>query len=216
MINIKNTSLQLTERDVQILFFINEFGFCTLHHLERRFEFKKPRSSQIVRRLEKEGLIQNERIFHQRPSVYRLTSQGARYTDLPPLKRIPLGTYLHELTLVDVYLKLREEYPNALWVGERRLKHDKFLGSLRERDHMPDGLLVLQDDRRIAIEVELTLKSLRRLEEIFKNYGTQFEINEVWYYCSPSLIATLQKCAYQMPWIRIFSLKEFIETEGLQ
>ena len=214
MLNVKISSLQLTERDVQILVFINEFGFCTLQHLETQFCFKKPRSSQIMRRLVNAGLVVYDRIFYERPGVYHLTQKGARYTGLPPLKRIPLGNYIHEITLLDVYLKLKIDYPDALWISERRLKQDKFFESVKKGGHISDGMLVFQGGLRVAIEVELTLKSRERLEQIFKNYGTQFEINEVWYYCAESIMAPLRKGAMNMPWIQIFSLKEFLETGG--
>lgn len=215
MINLKNSSQRLDQQDVQILVFINEFGFCELRHLEIRFGFNKPCGSQVMQRLLKMGLIIYDRIFHGRPGVYRLTPLGARYTELSPLKQFPLGNYIHEITLCDVYLKLCLLYPDSIWISERRLKRDRFLEGMSKGKHIPDGMLILKEDRRIAIEVELTLKSIPRLEQIFKNYGTQFEINEVWYYCSESIIATLRKCAMNTPWIKIFSLKEVMEEEAM-
>src|SRR3989338_10908410 len=98
--------MQFTERDIEILEFINEFGFCEMPKIEKRFGLKKPRGYQIIRRLVKAELVIHQRVFHSNHGVFYLTKRGAKCTDLPPIKNIPKDIYAHQLTIIDVYFKL--------------------------------------------------------------------------------------------------------------
>ena len=73
-------------------------------------------------------------------------TKGARFTDLPPLIRIPLDNYKHDLTLIEVYLKLRQQYPEAQWISERSLKRDKYCNGVGKTRYLPDG-------KEVAIEM---------------------------------------------------------------
>jgi hypothetical protein len=96
--------------------------------------------------------------------------------------------------------------PEAQWVSERRLKRDRFAKGIGRTGHIADGLLVFPDDRHIAIEVELTMKGKLRLEKIFRAYGGQFEIKEVWYFCSPDILPKIRKAAEKRSYIKIHGL----------
>jgi len=78
---------------------------------------------------------------------------------------------------------------------------------LGKRGHIADGLLLFPDNKEIAIEVELTLKSKQRLLEIFRNYMTCFQIKEIWYYCSPNITDRLSKLAEKMPYFKFHHLE---------
>lgn len=151
----------MTERDVEILKFINEFGFCEISQLEKRFGFKTPRSYKVMQRLTTEGLITHERILFNRPGVFYLTKRGSKYTDLPPITRIPLAIYKHQLMLIKAYLRLIEKFPGSTWVSERRIKRDKFYDGIGKRGHIPDGLLIFPNQNKVAIEIELSAKGER-------------------------------------------------------
>jgi hypothetical protein len=64
----------------------------------------------------------------------------------------------------------------------------------------------MSDDKHIAIEVELTMKGKFRLEKIFRAYGGQLEIKEIWYFCSPEVMPKMQKAAEKRSYIKIISL----------
>lgn len=202
--------VMVTERDREILKFINDFGFCEMPQLDKRFGLKKPRNYQVISRLLEAGLLQHERIFHARHGIYRLTAKGARLTELPPLARVPLANYQHDLTLMEVYLKLREQHSQAQWIPTRQLMRDKHQEGVGKRGHLPDGVLVFPDGGEIAIEVELSLKSRYRLERILKGYAGSFNYREVWYYCHNSIAAYIKPMAAKMPFIKIFTLKELL------
>ncbi len=204
--------MKLTERDISILQFINEFGFCEMPQINQRFGLRKPRNYQVMNKLIRHHLIQHERIFYGKHGLFRLTAAGARFTFLPPLHRVPLANYRHDLTVVNLYLKLKELYPGMRWISERKLKHDKYKLGVGQQGHLPDGIMIL-DNKQIAIEVELSCKSKLRLEAILKAYAAQFSIQAVWYFCKESMQPRLQEAAKDMPFVKIYLLKNFLQKQ---
>ncbi len=204
--------MQLTERDIRILHFINDFGFCEMPQIEKMFGLVKRRSYQIIQRLTASGLVKHERVFHGRHGIYRLTKKGASHTDLPALARISLAHYNHSLAVLDVYLYLRTNHPNAEWLSERHLIQEKYFDGLGKRGHLPDGILLLPgDDKKIAIEVELRTKAKARIESILKWYTTQFDFTEVWYFCPQAVAESLRSVVgTSMPFVKIRSLREIL------
>jgi len=61
-----------------------------------------------------------------------------------------------------------------------------------------------------VIAKELSLKSKHRLERILKSYAIQMALKEVWYFCAPSVIPSLNNLIVKKPYIKIFSVKEFL------
>jgi hypothetical protein len=207
--------MQLTERDVRILHFINDFGFCEMPQLERMFGLTKRRSYQIIQRLIAAGLVKHERVFHGRHGIYRLSKKGADHTDLPALSRISLAHYNHSLAVLDVYLHLHKSHPEAEWLSERHLIHEKYFDGVGKHGHLPDGILLLPGDgkkeQKIAVEVELRLKGKMRIEKILKWYSSQFDFAEVWYYCPQGVADSLRSVVgASMPFVKIHSLREIL------
>lgn len=200
----------ITDRDVEILNFINEFGFCEMPQIEKKFGVKTPRSYKVMQRLVKAGLVSHERVFYNRHGAFYLTHEGAKHTPLPAISNLPKDIYKHQLTIMEVYFKLIQLYPDAVWVSERVLKRDKFTEGIGKSGHIPDGKMIFPDHREIAIEVELTLKSRRRLEQIFRAYSAQFKIAEVWYFCSEKVISSLSKASANKSYIKIHKLEEYL------
>jgi hypothetical protein len=205
--------VKLTSRDIEILQFINEFGFCEMPQINQRFSLRKPRNYQIINKLVDHNLLRHEWIFYKRHGLFRLTEAGARFTALPPLHRVHLANYQHDISLLTLYLKLRISYPEASWVSERKLKHDKYKLGVGQHGHVPDGMLIFPDGKQVAIEVELSCKSKHRLEAILKNYAVQFSIQEVWYFCRQSMFPRLQEAAKALPFVKIYFLNGFLEKQ---
>lgn len=200
----------ITDRDVAILNFINEFGFCEMPQIERKFGVKTPRSYKVMQRLVKAGLVCHERVFYNRHGAFYLSHEGAKYTQLPAILNLPKDNYKHQLTIMEVYFKLIQLYPEAAWVSERMLKRDKFTEGIGKTGHIPDGKIIFPDNREIAIEVELTLKSKRRLEQIFRAYGAQIAITEVWYFCSQNIMSSISKVVANKSYIKLHKIEEYL------
>lgn len=205
---------QITERDIEIINFINIFGFCEMPHLDKKFGFKKPRNYQVMRRLVQGGLIIHEQIFHQRHGVYRVSKKGGIYTDLPVLSYVPLAIYRHETMLIDLYFYLMRAYPEATWVSERELVFTQFKEGVGKRGHVADGMMYFPDGKKISIELELSLKGTSRLERILKGYATRMDIDEVWYFCSPKVERVVREAAEQKPFIKVWSVGEVLNAKS--
>lgn len=201
------------KRDIQILRFINDFGFCEIGQVEKRFGLRKPRSYKLMRRLIQAGLVNHKRIFHGSHGVYYLTLKGAKCTDLPPIDKITIGQYEHQIIVTNIYLKLFEKYPFIEWVSERQLKHEKFYSGIGKVGHLADGMLQFPDDKSIAIEVELRMKGKVRIERILKGYASQLSIKEVWYYCPTGMVEVLKSLTVKMPFIKVFDITDFLYGE---
>lgn len=202
--------IPLTERDINILRFINDMGFCEMPHIDKKFGLKKTTNYRVINKLIEYELVQHKRIIFGRHGIFYLTKKGSSYTDLPPIKNISLGIYYHHVALIDVHLKLLELYPEASWLSERKLKQENMSTGLGNLKHTSDGILSFSDEKKIAIEVELTMKSKRRLNQIVKFYAANLAINEVWYYCKKSIHSPLISQIGTLPFIKIRLLDELL------
>jgi hypothetical protein len=180
-------------RDMRIIKFINEFGFCELPQIQKQFALSKHRAYKVMQRLVEREYVMHERVFFHRHGIYRATRLGAQFTDVPMLDKVPVGIYEHQLAVIEIYIKLMREYPDATWLTERVLRRTGYMPGKGRDKHYADALMSMPDGRQIAIEVELTMKSKRRLEDIFKRYMSQFDIKEVWYFCSPDIFEKVNK-----------------------
>lgn len=100
---------------------------------------------------------------------------------------------LHIEAMTNVRILLEHELHFGEWECERAIAqrlaraHGRF-----NRGHLPDGILH-QDGERIAIEVELSVKSRARLREIAEETSSKYD--RVWYFVKPKLVPLLRKIA---------------------
>ena len=78
-------------------------------------------------RLVNAGLVIHKRLFQNQCGFFYLSRRGASFTELPSMTNIPMNVYNHQLTIIDVYFKLMQQYPDAIWIGERRLKQENYM-----------------------------------------------------------------------------------------
>lgn len=202
--------IQVTSRDIAILQFINQFGFCEINHIQRQFSLTVSRSYQVMKRLTQADLIQHNRLFYGRSGFFQVSRKGAEYTDLPSIEKISISNYFHHLTVIDVYLVLQQLYSGSYWISERQLLHDKYVNGLPKKGHVADGILVLlPTNKKIAVEIELTFKGNQRTIQILKGYAAQFAIKEVWYFCFENVLERLCFLAKDMSFVKLHNLKEF-------
>jgi hypothetical protein len=202
--------ITLLDGELAIMQFIHEFGFCEIHHIMKRFCLRRTFSYEQMRILIRFGLIIYKVVVPHFPGVYFLTAKSVRLinTDLPLMTYVPIYYYGHHMAVLSVYLKIREKYPNATWMSERRLIKQKYDDMAGNKEHLPDGLLVLPDSKRIPIEVELNLKSRERLNTILSDYSVDKNVHEVWYFCTPEIKCVLQELIVKLPKIKLYLLDE--------
>jgi hypothetical protein len=103
-----------------------------------------------------------------------------------------IGLLAHVAAVNDVRLHIQARSPESEWVPERLLARERQAG-----EHLPDGV-VLTDGRRVAIEVELTIKSGRRVRAILDELTGRFDA--VLYFCAPGPHRQLSQLAESGRW----------------
>ena len=97
--------------------------------------------------------------------------------------------------VTDVRILLERRLGLGGWECERQLAQRSPSRS-ETRPHLPDG--VLDGPARVAVEVELTLKSRARLAAIIGELSGTYQ--HVWYFAPEQLQAALGRLAGEAPW----------------
>jgi predicted transcriptional regulator len=203
--------MQMTQRDVAILKFINEFGFCEIRHIAKQFGMTQSNCYALMKRLSTAKLVTLNRIYHQKHGVYIVTKKGAKYTELSHVRRIAEHIYGHHLLVIDIFQKILRIHPHATWISERWLLKEKYAKGFGKRGHIADGLVSLPDQAKpIAVEIELTRKGDNRVKRILNGYITNAEIGDVWYFCSDKTMEFIKSRTVKMPFVKLFDIEEFL------
>jgi hypothetical protein len=190
----------LTDRDLELLGFIAAHRFVLAAHVNSWLGSDRAVAYWRLSGLVGAGLLSYERIFHAQPGCYQVTNGGLGVigSDLPR-PTIDLRCYRHDLGVVWLHLAALEGRFGscAQVVSERQMRsHDQqpdhqgerfaitlgeYAPNGRHRLHYPDLLVGGRDGRRVAVELELSMKGRRRLERILISYGGEHRITEVVY-----------------------------------
>ena len=130
------------------------------------------------------------RLFGTPLSAYWLTRRGALFLaqDLGP-GGVDIRQLHHDAAVADVHIALVGRGATQIWTA-RTLASARARGALPEgmlahlgarEVHLPDLVATLADGRRIAVEVEMSRKSPRRLAEIMRAYRLARGLDEVVY-----------------------------------
>lgn len=188
------TGFLLTPRDVQILADVTRFGALTVEWIARRYFGSVLTAYGRLHALARVGYLRWDRRFLSRPGFYVVTHVGARLSGTGLQAVAPADSKLeHHLDVADLALWLLTRYPGATWISERELRcsalkevRDAGTGRLvGGSGHVPDGVLVLSQGQRVAVEVERSAKTDRRYDGIIRQYlDGSFE--KVWWFVRPA------------------------------
>jgi len=168
----------LRRRDLDVLCWLGEQYGARVDQLEI-FMGCGPRTVQrVTGRLRNAGLVTTRRLLVGDPTWVIPTGAGLRaagqhYGAWQPR----VGLLAHVAAVNDVRLHVQDRSPESEWIPERLLARDRQAG-----EHLPDGV-VITHGRRVAIEVELTVKSQRRVTAILDELTGRFDA--VLYFCAP-------------------------------
>jgi len=180
--------VRLTERDLELLRFVGAHRFVLAEHVHHLIDADRSVTYRLLSRLTDAGLVRYERIFHAQPGVFMITSGGLAVT----------GSTL-STPQIDLRLYRHEQHVPALWLAatngrlgqavttltERELRHQDQLATNydpvgiklsgfdragRPRLHHPDVAVIHPGGSLTALELELTMKSKKRLDEIVLGY----------------------------------------------
>ena len=153
-----------------------------------------PRTVQrTLARMRTAGLVTTRRLLVGEPTWVIPLAAGLRVCGSPFGTWQPrLGLLSHVATVNDVRLHIERRSPDAEWTCERVLARER-----RSGEHLPDAVVFL-DGQRLAIEVELTVKTRRRITAILDELAGRFDA--VLYYCAQPPFRQLSELANGGRW----------------
>jgi hypothetical protein len=209
----KKKCVRLTERDLQMIRWINGHRVATAEQVANKFGLSTPTAKRRLYGLKSLDCLVYEKVFQDKPGVFRAAARGiAAAGDSLPAARIVLGSYEHDLQLVDLAVTL-EHRTGAQWQTDRQIRHEKGLKGVGTPGHSPDGVLVFPGGARIAVELELSPKGAGKIEKIFMEYaGSQYQ--EVWYFVNCDYLAARIRSA-ALSLLKVFSWPDLKEYKDL-
>jgi hypothetical protein len=198
-------------RDRELLGFVGRHGVVSIEHVMTALGVRRASAYRRVAACIQRGLLERLYLLRDEPSLICATRAGLRYAGLGlPVPVVSPGAVDHWLRCASTAQLLVEEFGSERVITERELAmHERIegrpiasakLGELPSgapRLHRPD-LVVLPPATSafqapedwiirspIAVEVELTPKAPRRLEQIVRAWRRAGWVEEVRYYCAP-------------------------------
>lgn len=211
------------DRDRELVRLVGRHGVMTVEQVMRATGAGRTGTYRRVAALIEAGLLARLDMLRSQPSLLHATRDGLRYAGLAmPVAKVSPGAVDHWLRSTTVALDLGERYGRDRVLTEREIVAKEALegramakarlgiSGHRERFHRAD-LAVLTSEGVIAIEVELTPKAPRRLEELIRAWRSAIggrEVLEVRYLCEPGQTRRLVERV-----VRKVSAERFIQIE---
>ena len=185
---------QRVTREREIVSWIGRMGAVSVEHVRRRWEVGRSVAYALVARLVEAGLIERVATLPGDPTLLRATHDGLRYARLGlAVAKVNPGQVDHWLACGDVAVWAEGQWGTDGLMSERELRFAELdsrrpigsavvgeLPSGRELLHRPD-LLVTDNGSPVAIEVELTPKAPRRLEQLVRAWRRARHVDQVLY-----------------------------------
>jgi hypothetical protein len=188
-------------RDIEMVRIVGRHGAVTVEQVMRAMGTGRTATYRRVAACIDGGLVERLSVLRSEPSLLRAKRAGLRYAGLGlPVAAISPGTVEHLLRCTSTALAFGEIYGHDRILTERELLLAEQIegraiaraevggsGRGRSRHHRAD-LAILTDSGTIAIEVELTPKSPRRLEHLIRAWRRAIAMRvvaEVRYLCAP-------------------------------
>ena len=187
-------------RDQEMVQLIGRHGAMTMAQVMRAMGTQKTVAYRHYRRCAEARLVERLSVPGVGP-VLHATREGIRYAGLPlPVAKVSPGNIEHTLRCTSVALRAGETFGHEAILTEREIVaaealEERHIASVpvgsytgAPRKHRAD-IAVLREEGTIAIEVELTPKSRRRLEAIIAAWCASAigdgDLAEVHYLCAP-------------------------------
>jgi len=168
----------LRARDLIVLGWVCEQYGARADHLEVLLGSGPRTVQRVLARLRTAGLIETRRVLVGEPTWAIPTSAGLRVSGQGlGIWHPRVGGLAHVAAVNDVRLHVQARSPGSEWVPERVLTRERERG-----EHLPDGLVII-GGQRVVIEVELTVKSQRRVRLILDELSGRYDT--VLYFCAP-------------------------------
>jgi hypothetical protein len=183
----------LRRRDLVVLGWLGEQYGARTDQLELLMGCGPRTVQRTVARLRAHGLVRSERMIVGEPAWVTPTGAGLAACGAGfGVWRPRIGLLAHVAAVNDVRLHIQGRAPGTQWVHERVLAKERGAG-----EHLPDGVAITEG-QRVAIEVELTVKSRERVTAILDELTGRFDA--VLYFCAAGPHRQLSELAERGRW----------------
>jgi DNA-binding MarR family transcriptional regulator len=183
----------LRRRDLEVLGWLAQQYGARADQLEVLMGCGPRTVQRTLARLRAAGLVQSSRVLVGEPAWLTPTAAGMAACGAGcGVWRPRIGLLAHVAAVNDVRLHIQGRAPSTEWVPERVLARERRAG-----EHLPDGVAITEG-RRVAIEVELTVKSRERVTAILDELSGRFDA--VLYFCAAGPHRQLTELAESGRW----------------
>ncbi len=183
----------MRRRDLDLLAWVGEQYAARTDQLEMLMGAGPRTVQRTLVRLRDHGMVTTRRLLAGEPAWVLPTTAGLRACGSSfGVWQPKVGLLAHVAAVNDVRLHIQQRSPDSQWTPERTLARDRQAGQ-----HLPDAV-VLADGQRVAIEVELTVKSQHRVTAILDELAGRFDA--VVYFCAPAPYRQLTQLADTARW----------------
>jgi hypothetical protein len=192
--------VRFSERDGELLGFVGEQFAVSVEQLAVLMGRSFRAGRWLRDRWLRAGWVESRQLVAGGPAFLWLTSQGKRVAVSPYRRWLPnpaLITHIEAVT--DTRLLLERRLRIGVWECERCLAKTAWAAEERQH-HLPDGVLNTARGR-VAVEVELTLKSRVRLGVIVSELAQRHP--EVWYFASPRARGGVEAAVAETGWANV-------------
>ena len=203
--NSKN--IRLEERDFLILNLVHKFKFCLGRHIRKLADFSGVRAAdRRLKVLVESGYLKRQKYLYGIPYLYTLSHKGRILLGVNKrADQIHLEQITHDIYVIETIIFYLRHYALTLdeVVSEKELHIQDGFG---ERKHHPD-FIILNQDKKYAVEIELTPKNRVRLEKNIKANYLNYEA-QIWITDNQKVRALLESFSSKYPNMQIKNLKE--------
>lgn len=169
----------LMERDYEIMQELERWRFCLGRHLKVLADFDGTRAcDRRLKKLIEAGYIERKKVLYGVPSLYTLTYKGKTLLSKPVRKdKIKIEQITHDIGVLDTaiyFIKVKGIEASKI-VTEKELHRADGFGV---RKHHPD-FVYEQDGKYHCVEVEITLKAVKRIEKNIEDNFMTYE-SQTW------------------------------------
>lgn len=211
----RNQGPQITPRWEQSLRFIAQQGAIRFDHLQRLLghlspdpaDMKEPgvlseeRTRKILRRWQDEDLYEYRQFYVKQRGWLWLTRKGLKFANVSLRYYEPSPASLDHLAAVNaIRLTIEAKRPGDTWVSERELRAGQDPNTANSaRRHVPDAELRTEKGTINAIEVELTIKSEKRLHDILLDLASNPRYSTIWYFAPDAVAQAVRRAIMTLP-----------------
>ena len=171
--------IRLLDRDRKIIREIDRWRVCQGRHIRELAGFSGQRAcDRRLRKLVQAGYIKREKILYGVAGIYSNTAKGAKLEGLLNTNRkIRIEQIRHDIAVVDTAIFFNKVHGVAYSDIRTEIELHRQDG-FGIRKHRPD-FVFRRDGKEICVEIELSLKSKDRFENIIKTNFLEYD-KQIW------------------------------------